>query len=463
MKEHKWIQGLLIISLLAIILPALWLIQYTHLRLDDFCRFDSSFTNYLFNIQSWYFTLNGRYINSLLSHLPVYNLSVYRCILLFLLIGFSLSSYNFFKKIFSLFGVKQDSLSIVLLSLFFLVVILSILPSIDEFFYWYAAASVYQVSAIFFMFFLIHILEFWIYDKTNFYVLAILIIILNGNSELLLGVTNFLLLLLLLKDLYYKKCLKLSLIILNMLSWLSSLIMINAPGMSLRRSMYDNGGDLLVSAKVALIYGTKFIALSLADPLVILFIVFLFLFVRNIKIGSEIQHRRINPIILGLVSYICILSMVFIIFYATGSFFSYNTGRAGNLLLVVLMLFVIINLINIIFYYNLPWIDYRISYIVAILFFGMIFFSENNTQRLFRDMIYSENRKYADDFEQRQRSIVQQEGDLLILKPIKDTRILKSGTNNLKRQSWVRGCYLDYVNMKYNKHFKTLKFKALSN
>lgn len=458
MRDNKWFQFGSITVLLLLILPFLWVIQYSQLRLDDYCRAGANFGDFFSNVRSWYMTHNGRYTNSFFSNLPVYNLIVYRGVLLILSLLFIATSFKVFAEIFRLFQIKLDRFFLILITLFFLALIFSILPEIDEFLYWFAGATVYQVSAIFFMFFLVHILEFSVYGRTNFIFLGLLTLLINGNTELLLGTTNLLLILLIFKQLYLKSKLKIGLILVNLISWFSSIIVINAPATALRRSQFENGGDLLISAKVALIYGSKFIGLTISNPLTILFLGLLFFTVIKLKVDSRMRYIKINPILLGAISYICVLSMVFITYYATGSFFSYDPGRVGNLILIVLVLFLILNLINLIIYYSLYSAinSNLIVFCFPIIFFGFVFFTKNNFQKLIQDFKSLKNYEYSEAFEKRQSSIIEQTGDILILDKIDDTNILKSGTNNLEEQDWVKSCYLEYVNNNYKKNFKGL-------
>lgn len=452
----------LLASLLSIIflLPLLYLNRYAVFQMDDFCRAGINPINFFSSLKSWYLYHNGRYFNALLSLLPVYNTTTYRIILAFIFLLFSYSISVLFKSLFQYFKICKATSTIFFLSVISLIVILALLPDINQFLYWYAAASVYEFSAIAFILFVVLLLKFWFKNKLDFFSLGFIIIVLNGNSELLVGITNFLLLSVLVFETKRNGRVNFKLLVLNLISWVTSFALILAPGMTARREQFNYGGDFIGSVKVAVIYGAKFIAVSMLDVTNIIFFIFLFLIVLNLTKGKTSNLPVIQPIILLIISYVSIISIVFILYYAMGTFNSEGGWRATNLLKIVAFTFYLINLINLVCYLKNNQIGFNIPYyIFAIIFAGLLLsltWNKNYTS-LATDLFSGKYDKFDEQFAEREKLIRNTNGSELILPLIKSSKFLNSGDSSLKTDDWVKECYLHYINENYDKGFKSIK------
>lgn len=360
-----------------------------------------------------------------------------------------------------MYRLRLSKISAFLLTVVTLIIFIAQLPVIHEFFYWYSAATVYELTFIFFIFYLIFIVQFSLTGKLKFYPLMILVVLINGSSELLIGITNFLLLLVMASSLLRQKKELLKVVVLNLVGWISTLCMILSPGTVARRSVYDYGGNFIGSIKVALLYGTKFIFITITEIYIVLFILFLFLFLfHGTKKNSTNIDQYINPVILGIISYVAILSMVFILYYATGNFTSTHLGRGGNLLKLTFMLFLILNVINFQQYIKGKIPDsfkkdafYAGALVILVI---LIPFSDTNYNKFLADLRERNLDRFQNEFYSRTESIKRQKGHILELKKIEGMELLSSGDPSLSKQEWVQECYLNYINSKYHKRFQKI-------
>lgn len=453
MNLRKSIVPILNIALIFIfIVPFIYTTRFIYLSADDFCRASSNFTLFFENIKDWYLHHNGRYVNAVFSYLPLYNIVILRVFaaLNFVLLGITLYSFiGFVLKLYNVVALKSRRL---FFSLILYIVILAQLPSLFEFFYWYATITAYLLSFIFLIIFLQFVLKSYYDIKHNPYVVAILIVLINGNNEILIGVTNFLLLVLLLSHFFKRKKWDKNLFFLNIISWISTLLVIISPGSTERRIQYDYGGNLIGSVKVAIIYGGKFLVESFFEISFLLFYLFAFLFVYH-KVHKTII-KAINPILLLFVSYLSIISLFFIVYYATGLLQVY-TGRIGSMVRIVSIIFLLLNVINLAVYLkpklksSLLNHKYASRIVLSILLIFLIF-ENNNLTDLQKDYFNESLKNYANNMEFRVQQIKSSKSNKIQLPRMEGTLILKSDDYNLTSQEWLRDCYKTYFNQEYN-------------
>ena len=154
------IQSLFYISIsvilaLVFIIPFLYITKYTFLSADDICRAPASFHNYFINVFNWYINHNGRFTNAILSYLPVYNLQIYRWVLGCSIMLLGITIFYFIKKVFEFFNFEESIYKTIFITLIFYITIISQIPSVNQFFYWYAGTTAYLYSIILFILFLI--------------------------------------------------------------------------------------------------------------------------------------------------------------------------------------------------------------------------------------------------------------------------------------------------------------------
>jgi hypothetical protein len=442
------------------VMPFGYLVEFTNPAKDDFCL-AMSFNEYPTLVKKWYFNLNGRYINALITSVPFVGNELRKLFLYFLFIFTGIILYVFSKKIMNYYRIKDSNPYALLLSTLFYITIIAKAPSLNELFYWYSSATVYLLSFLFFLIFLISVLKTMMGYRAPFITIGFTAVLLNGNNELFIGITNFLLFLLLVKSFLQNRVLNFSFLILNIVSWLSSAAFIFSPGSTNRQQQFDYGGNLIGSLKVAVIYGGKFIFESLLDPTYFFFYLFTFiLFYRY----SEIKKKKVlNPLHLMIVSFICLGSMFFIVYYATG-LFSIRTGRIGDVVSMVMLTFVFLNIINIAVFFKtrkrIIYIDrYYLQLIAVVGFVGSLLIVNKNYLDAHSDFVNGRFQAYRKEFKSRDSILKQSENEKITLKPIKGTHIMHSGDGYLEGEEIMKNCYIRYVNRKYDKDFTEIKIK----
>src|SRR5690606_19305046 len=152
---------------------------------------------------------------------------------------------------------------------------------------------------IFFLLFLIAIFNFNYRKSYQVIMISLLIILLNGNNEMLIPITNLILLVILLERIIFQKKSKLNYLFLNVVSWLSSLAVIFAPGNINRKTYFDEGGYFLNSLKASVLSSGMFILKSLMEfPYFFLYLgLFLIIFyeIRKQRIQS---YKYMHPLLL---------------------------------------------------------------------------------------------------------------------------------------------------------------------
>lgn len=457
MKSSK---GLYIIAsfflVIIFICPFAYLSKYSTFVSDDLCRSVLSFSDYFLNVKDWYLNHNGRYVNAFISLIPVYDIYIYRIIITSQFLIFGLVLYRFLRELLEVLEFRIETYKVLFLSILTYIVILSKLPSIFEFYYWYAAVTVYLISWIFLLFFLEFAIKYYFGKPWHFLIATPLIILINGNNELLLGFSNFILFVLLIHNLIKTYKLNIYILSLNIISWISTLILVISPGTVSRQDKFYYGGNLIGSFKVAIIYGGKFLVKNLFELPYLLFFIFIFIFVYQRSITKNIIH----PLFLFLISYISISSLFFIIFYATG-LFEVNTGRIGSFISSTLIILIVINLINLAAYcrnkktYSFLMNKVAPFILIVLLLFNFVLANENYT-KIRKDLLSENLEEYEKEILNRSVSIMENKGDTLILKRLKGTLLLKSGDNLLIQEEWLKHCYIESINKKYDKNIRYL-------
>lgn len=450
-----------IIFSIVFISPFIYVSRFVTLATDDFCLATSTSENYVKVVKDWYFNLNGRYINAVISSIPVYDSFIYQFLMYvqFLMLGLIL--YSFIKGIMRFYEIDFKNYRSSFLSVVLFISIIANAPSLYELFYWYSAVTVYLYSFFFFVLFLLFTMKEYAGLKSNYILIAILIILLNGNNELFIGITNFLLLVLLIRHYTLKKKLKSSLLFLIIISWVSSAAFIFSPGSLTRQQQFHYGGNFIGSVKVAILYGGKFILESLLEPTYLLFYGFIFLFVYRIVRSDKAKYLK--PLFLILISFTCLASMFFIIYYATG-LFDVRSGRIGNIVSMVMLIFVFFNIINFAVYIKIKknsiFVDTLYPAIAVLLIFMIVLiFRNKNYTDLQSDFSNNRFEQFQDNIQERYSILRYTTEKHLVLKPVKGTLLLKSGDAYLQQEESMKSCFISYINKKYNKTIKSIEIK----
>ncbi len=452
-----------IIFSVVFILPLIYVLRFARLATDDFCRASTSSENYVSVVKYWYFNLNGRFINAIITSIPVYDSFVYQFLLYVQFLVLGLLLFALIKGIMRFYKIDFKNYRSAFLAILLFITIIAKAPSLFELFYWYSSVTVYLYSFFFFILFLLFTMKEYSGLKSNYFLIAILIILINGNNELFIGITNFLLLVLLMRHYIIERKWKSSLVFLNLVSWISAAAVIFSPGTITRQQYFNHGGNLFGSVKVAILYGGKFIMESFLDPTFLLFYSFIFLAVyRRTKSGNK---NYLNPLYLALISFICLGSMFFIVYYATG-LFGVRDGRIGDLVGMIMLIFNIINIINLaVFFKNIR--NYKVLNsryplsVIFLIFVLIIIFNNKNYAGLQSDFANNRFEQFQEKMQQRDSILKYTTERYLVLKPVQSTFLLKSGDTYLKHEEDMNSCFIDYVNKNYNKTIKSIEFKNL--
>lgn len=366
---------------------------------------------------------------------------------IFLSIG---AIYVFINQLLKVFDIDFKSYEVLFIGLSTMIFLIAGIPSLFEFFFWYASSSVHLIGFLLFLFFLNLNIKVYLQKRWQIIPAMILVLLLNGNNELFLGFTNFTLILLLVINYVKLKLIDVRLIFLNLFSWLTTLVVVLSPGTEARRSQFNYGGDIFVSAKVAILYGGKFILENIFEWPAILFFLAFFLFILRASSGKKVQ-KNIPVLPFMIISYLGFISLYFIKFYATG-LVERDSGRIGDLLHMVLYVLILVNVLNLALYFSKKdhFKSIKISItpeILLILFFIGIALFNDNFRNIRLDIVSGDLDRFRSEINERDNILNSFKGDQLVLHKIDDTRVLKSGDRLLMAEDWdwLRQCYSQYL------------------
>lgn len=445
------------------ILPYLVVTQYTFLTTDDFCLTNSSFYLYFEKISSWYMNHNGRYANALFGRLPVYDLIVYRLVLLILFMFFGFSLYKFSKAILYFFNIEIKITYRIFLWLIIFVSVIGLLPSLFEFFYWYSSTSSYLISSSLFLLLSNFLMKIYKGIKINILFSCIIVFLLVGSNELFIPISNLLLLLFLIRSIIYKTDL-FPVISLNIIGWIGSLMVIFSPGTFSRRQYFPDGGNLTFSIISSIETAFQFLVFQIVNFPFIFFYSGIFLGVMHL------MHKRrglnmsfVNPFYLALISFILFASVIFVPFYAQGYLEVYKE-RIGNIVHIIFLILFLFNLINLSAYFSSIIYLKRKSLIMLagysfLIFLILLPFTNKNYRLMAGDLKNNRFEIYKNDMNTRIEKIKQFEGTNLFLDKINGTQILKKYELSTDPDFWVNQCYLVYLKSKYSNDAQSVQLK----
>lgn len=461
MNDQKYLYGLILcILILMFIFPFFYITRYTSLTADDFCRTSIDFTNYAQNFPYWYRNITGRYTNYFLSYLPIYSENLYRLSLMLLFSSLGVSIFYFVKGSLEFLKWKNQRLSIMFLSTLFFITLISQLPSIFEYFYWYASSTVYLISTIFFLLFVF--LLFKLESKNRLYLptICFLIICMNGNNEMLILLTNFILFSLLIWRKIRIKVLSNRLLIANVVAILSGLIVVLSPATENRQGYFSNSGDIIFSIWSSLLSSGMFILKSTVEFPYIIFYLGLFIFFNHyIKKFNSIKTIGVNPILLIVWSFLALGTVFFVPYYGTGSL-NVNLGRIGNMIHVIFLIIIYINVFNAALFFKKVKLNFQFQPVIYIsmfaLYLTMILIYNINYKNILLDLANNSFEQYQLKIENRIIELENFKGDHLILNRIEGTRTLPHWEISSNASHWSNECYLDYLKNQYHLNAKTV-------
>lgn len=298
---------------------------------------------------NWYMTWSGRYfgffvLNTFLLIFDLFPATKIMPVVFQSVFVFSLG--YFIKALFNFSSYKNSTLWAIVSGVF--IIIYNSLPSLDEFFYWTASASMYIFGVSLLLLFQGQLIKIFLTPKKSKKKITwafILLFMLSGTSELIPFI-NILIIgsITLIHVITYKKIESLLVIFLGT-SVIFVLFSYLAPGNQVRANLglYPNANNLMftITQSAKLIYGSVLLWLK-ESPIIVLAILYIPVGFKLIKRNEKIiKWFNINPVFTILISAIILYLVAFPFYWTTG--YQVHVPRGTNL---ILTLFIIMGLYN---------------------------------------------------------------------------------------------------------------------
>lgn len=460
MKKDSVLSGFLAVTIFFVGLgPFLYISRYAFWSTDDFCRVHSTWGTLWKNFLNWYTNHNGRYTNAILSHLPVYDYPFYQLASGLSILLFGTSLFLLLNSLFRYFKMQIKTRELLLVSLFIYLLIIGQLPSIAEFFYWYAGMTSYLISLTIFNLMLFLLIDFE-KGKRRFWIYSGLLIILgNGNNEILMVIINFLIFSFLVFESRKKGKIDIKILLLNFVSWISSLFVILSPGSRERREHYPEGGDFLYSLKYGILHAGRVAIENILEVSFLLFFLGLFcLSTYYLKRTYRSNCVFINPVLLLGLSFAIFTIPFFVLIYSQGVFLS--LGRTNNFIVVLFYLLTTINILNFAAFLNteIPYKRHLLYFAWIFLFMGGIISSGSNYSRAIADLASGKSEVY---FERQQNRLQQLKTapSIVVLDTIQGPGTIWTEEIPRDPNTWQHECFKLMVIENYNKDIRSIKME----
>ncbi len=311
-----------VILIISAIIPFFAISFYNYPSADDLVySADVRLMGPFWYIKDSYINWGGRYFSALLEAINplVYNFSFgYKVLPVIFLILTYLGLYFFIKKLIDP-QIKKKNIFFYTALLFAL--ILQILPSPVEGFYWMTGAIEYTTPFIIILFLFPYIVQNndtnlkW----NNYIVIALLILCIAGSNEIvILLVTGITFLLWIAEILTKKNIFKISFIL--VFSIIGTLIVVLAPGNYARMDMFSKHGQIIESISGALISFIKIALNIFVKPsfLLLSFAALAYFSKKSLKIKHSLLELKYIIFLYPLFSILILISLLFLPFYAMG-------------------------------------------------------------------------------------------------------------------------------------------------
>lgn len=451
----KVTRNFLLIGLIILLTPFLYIIRYAELSGDDFTRAVMDINDFSLNYSDWFFTHNGRFINGMLSILPLYGGNMFKVILLINFLALPFVIRILLKRFFILSEIDVDNsvLNISTLILTFLMIIQLPLPV--EFFYWISSMTVYSFSLLCFLLFIYGLLRVKQNMKNAVLIAALFSLLAIGNNEIFILLNNYITFVFITH--FYLKFGKFSgkLVIIQIVSLVSGLLVILGPGSKSRQSNFEDGGNILGSIILSLKNTVSLIMnqfLNLGDILVLLMIIFLSILIVYSNRSNNLM-RSINIIKLGSISVGAIFLIILTPNYAMGGI-SYNEGRLGNLIQILLLLIFFVNILNLCIRKKNSFSFFlkktEILYFVISMALILNVLISDNYLNLFEDFRNSSFHKQEIGLINRVENLKHTNESNILLKKRYKSKTLDYEELTGNKEHWYNRSYTFFLNSKYN-------------
>jgi len=346
---------LALFSLLALLVPYIYLSFFIHPAADDYNYAVLNINNEWFSEYiNQYYTWNGRYSSNclvLLNPIAFKSLSVYRIIPLLLILFTFLSIYFLVS---SVYRKQIEKINRINLALSVTVFYLFVMPNIAEGIYWFTGAVTYQLSVILIITYAAllyrYLNERYLFGKTFHYLLNVIILILIiGFNEIAMLLMLFSHLIFVILSFNKFKKNRLLSIILFFVVLTSSFFVFNAPGNEIRASYFPNNHHFIQIILFSLLQTLRFLFDWVSNlPFILLSILFVIIFIKTKEQTIKLNVFSVKTLVLYSLSIpLVVFLSIFPAYWSTGIL---GQQRTVN---VACFLFILLWLINISL-----WVDY---------------------------------------------------------------------------------------------------------
>lgn len=422
--SENWLLGFLLLT----ISPFLFLFLFNHPAADDFTVSDHTDLKDIFNAQVHYYQIwGGRYFSNLVLSLnPLYFKSFlgYKLFTLFIMLMFVYFLFSLLTEL------PKNSLNFknrILLTLSIIFLYLYAMPSVSQSFYWMISSVIYQTGLILIMMFLKFYMKF-LREKNKSsgillkLILFLLIIAVSGSSEISMVIGIMIISTLAIINVLSNKKFNPLLLLLIFTSIIFSLVMLFAPGNSIRALQYPDNHNFILSLTLTFSTLTEYL-ISWIFQTPLLYISLLTIPVTcKIKMNSSLKNSSFffNP---GY-SILFFLLILFILFFIpVWSIGNVPFSRTVNMIYFVFLAGWFYNVIICLNYFSnkfsfdvkkIPDYLYLASLIIVVLFL----FKKNNVKNVYADLLKGRAAGFNRELNERYDFINNSSSDTLVFSGI---------------------------------------------
>lgn len=463
--QNPWLYTILIGVIF--ILPFIIIAYYTYPSADDFCRVNL-IDGYWTTVYNWYMHHNGRFFNAIIATLPVYNFSFYWLLAIFFICFLGATTHYMLKQALAPLGWSKEL--ILPISTAFLALIMVKLPTHGQFFYWYAASSVYVLGLGLNLLIIGVILKMAVAKEPSWKEIRMPVIAAfcaNGCHEMAMAhVVGFLLAATFISLFFAqkRKVLLPKLMVINLVAWISAALCIFAPGSNNRLDINVGTRDFEHSLNLAWEHSFQYLVdYFLLDPLALVCSTTLFLVILVSK-PKTVKYPAINPLLGLIYTYGVVFVLIFLVGYSLVLFIP-NFGRIANMLYAFTAILFMLNTINLAYWVHNKIISVSEQFIkmakilVSLLCAAMMYLGihTHNYFTVWDDLYSGKAANYVQEFEDRlsyldQRFTEESPPLLVLTKPFTDppqTTFFTDITNNW--DTWENYCFCSAFDYFYGK------------
>lgn len=456
--NSKYIKiGFLVLLILTVFIPLLYAFNYVGLNEDDYGRAIWEIEEFGLNFSNWYYTHNGRFINTLLSYLPVYEAPWLQVVLMLNFLATPAVIVFFLKRYFNLISIILCTSDIILIATIIFTLQIISLPLIFEYYYWYAGATAYSFSFLTFILSISFAFGMIQNKKNSFIGALILTVLCAGNNEILILLINYLASLFLIYCYIKRRDLLLQSILLQLTLFITSAIVVFSPGSSHRQGLYEDGGNVISALGQATLYSVSLIFnefKTFSGVLTLLSILTVAFFIVRTNKGT-LRAISLNPVLLIILSFVSVFLLMYVPIYATGGI-NYNKGRIANMIQILLVFVLFINAINFFIYSQYYITKYRLDIkseilvVVTAICCLLATYTSSNINNLYSDYENDEFHRLLSDKSNRISLIENSEIKIIVVPSYKGTLFLPQDDMSNNPSHWYNTDYLNYIRYNYD-------------